>query len=376
MRYFFFLLFWSLLSISFAEEGPFSSCQEEIRKYCSSYEKVTERVSCLLTVKDSLSSDCQQELQRVSQTLEATGVRGGGGLSSFGGVMGRFGLLPPKKTIVSANGQMAPEGNPVVIQQGRINVSTPIWTKQGKSFSLSTGAGSVVFNETQKFDNGQNAPQELHRIEAGGQYTRTTKDGLFGGKLSVGSASDRPFHSKDEMAYSLNGFYTANTTGDRLWIWTVFLSNNNPVANFVPIPGFIYLYKEEGFTGMFGLPFLSIQWTPKEPWVFSVSSFLTNLNTEVAYGFRDQLQVFTGFAISQQSFLREGREDSTDRLFFNEKRIFTGVKSPYTKEVSLEFQTGLSFDRSLKEGRRFNDTHLEADLGRSWFVSLGMNLAI
>lgn len=377
MRFIFLLLgCLTLIGTSYADQGPFSSCQEEIKKYCSVHQKAADKISCLLTLKN-LSSDCQQELQRISKTLEATGSRGGGGLSSFGGVMGRFGLLPLKKSVVSINGMSAPEGNPTVVEQGKVNVSTPLWSKAGRSFSLSAGAGSVVFNEPQFFDDGSSTPRELHRVEIGGQYTRTTQAGkLYGGRLSVGSASDRPFYSKDEMAYNLNGFYTANTNGDNHWIWTVFLSNNNPVANFIPIPGFIYLYKKDGFIGMFGLPFFNMQWTPKEPWVLSISSFLTNLNAEVAYGFRDRVQAFAGFAISQQSFLREGREENTDRLFFNEKKIFTGVKSPYTKEVSLEFQTGLSFDRSLKEGKRFNDTHLEADLGRSWFLSLGFNLII
>ena len=378
MKFFFHLLFiLSLIGTSFADQRLFSSCQQELKQYCSSIQKDTERISCLLTLKDKLTNDCQQELQRINEVLKGAGARGGGGLASFGGVMGRFGLLPPTKTVISINGVIAPEGKPTVIEQGRLNVSSPIWSREGKAFALSAGAGSVVLNEKLLFDNGEETPRELHRLELGGQYSRTAADGRFyGARLSVGSASDRPFYSKDEISYNLNGFYTADTKTNNLWIWTVFLSNNNPVANFIPIPGFIYLYKKDGFTGMFGLPFLSMQWTPKNPWVLSLSAFFTNVNAELTYGFRNQLQYSAGFSVSQQSFLRQERDDLNHRLFFNEKKVYTGVKTPLNSSLSLDGQLGLSFDRSLKEGERFNDTELEADLGKSWFVSLGMNLMI
>lgn len=291
--------------------------------------------------------------------------------------MGRFGLLPPTKTIIALNGMTAPEGKPAVVEQGRLNLSSPIWSNEGKALAFSAGVGTVVLNEKLRFDNGEETPRELHRLEVGGQYSRSAPDSRFyGARLSLGSASDRPFYSKDEISFNLNGFYSADTKASNLWIWTVFLSNNNPVANFIPIPGFIYLYKKEGFTGMFGLPFLSLQWTPRNPWVLSFSTFLTNVNAELIYGLSNQLQYSAGFSSSQQSFLRQERKDLKHRLFFNEKRVYTGIKSPLNNSLSLDGQLGLSFDRSLKEGERFNDTELEADLGKSWFVSLGMNLMI
>lgn len=313
----------------------------------------------------------------MSKSIEASGSRGGGGLSSFGGVMGGMGLMAPQKTVITLNGTLAPEGHPTTIEQSKMSIATPIYSRNGSSFAMSVGGGRIGFNETQFFDNDGKAPQELHRFDLGAQYSTTLKDrGFFGVRGSVGSASDKPFHSKDEMTFSLSSFYTRPSGGSGQWIYTVFLSNNNSFANYIPIPGFIYLYRNQGFTGMFGLPFLSMQWTPKAPWIFSMSYFITNFNTEVAYGLRDRFQTFAGFAISQQNFLRADREEGTDRLFFNEKKVFLGIRSPLTNEVSAELQSGLSFDRKLKEGKRFNDTDREADLGRSWYISMNWNFAI
>lgn len=285
--------------------------------------------------------------------------------------------MPPQKTVVALNGNLSTEGKPTVIEQSKMSIATPIYNKNGESFAMSLGGGRILFNESQVFDNGEKTPKSLERVDLGVQYSTTLKKRAFWGlRGSLGSASDQPFRTKEEVTFSLSTFYTKPGDGRGQWIYTVFLSNNNSLANYIPIPGFIYLYRNQGFTGMFGLPFLSIQWTPKAPWLFSMSYFITNFNNEIAYGLRDKFQTFLGFAISQQNFLRADREERTDRLFFNEKKIFLGTRSPLTNEISGEFQTGLSFDRKLKEGKRFNDIDLEADMGRSWYLSFNLNFAI
>lgn len=360
-----------------ADDKAISACRIEIEKHCSNQADQKKSLSCLLAHEKEVSQNCKQELQRISKTLEAAGSRGGGGLSSFGGVMGGMGLMPPQKTIITLNGNFSPEGDPTTIEQSKMSIATPIYSKNGKAFAMSAGGGRITFNETQFFDDGQKTPRELHRVDLGAQYSSTLKNkAFFGLRGTIGSASDKPFYSKDEVTFSLSTFYTKPGEGRGQWIYSVFLSNNNSLANYIPIPGFIYLYRNQGFTGMFGLPFFSMQWTPKAPWILSMSFFITNFNSEIAYGLRDKFQTFAGFAISQQNFLRADREEKTDRLFFNEKKVFLGARSPLTNAISTELQTGLSFDRKLKEGESFNDTHLEADLGRSWYISMNWNFAI
>jgi hypothetical protein len=289
--------------------------------------------------------------------------------------MGGVGLVPPQKKILSLDGISAYEGNPLVINQGKISLVSPMWTRGKRSFTTNLTAGTINFNERVSLPDGDKI-SELHRLEIGGQFTEFSGDNkILGVRGSFGSAGDKPFHSGREMVFSMNAFYAPAGDRDSLWVWTVFLSNNNPLLNYIPIPGFIYFYRKDNFTGMFGLPFMSIQWTPVKRWMISGSFLLTNFKSLITYTTNHQTQWSLGFSINQQTFLREKREEQRDRLFFNEKRLYLSVRKTILENLSGEIQLGTSFDRSLREGKRFNDTDWRRDLGRSAFVSTSLNLS-
>jgi hypothetical protein len=354
-------LFFVLSFLSFPAWAQ-RSCSKEVLKFCPGAEGI-KVLGCLMQNSDSLSVECKQEVQRRMEQTK-------GGLGAFSGVMGSFGILPSGKTLINYNGNFAG------INQQKIAISTPVWSHRDESLSMSANAGSIAFDETNTFRRSTiRTPKELQRVELGAQYTRKLAgQRSLGFRTSIGSASDKVLYGANEMIFSLNASYSKPGKGDNHWIYTVFLSNNNPLANYVPIPGFIYLYKKQNFTGMFGLPFLSMQWTPVKPVVLSMSYFITNLNTEAAYGFNDHVQLFSGFSISQQMFLRKDRTELQQRLFYNEKRVFIGLRSPLSKILSGDVQFGNSFDRKLEEGRRFNNTKLKSNFGSSTFVSANINL--
>jgi hypothetical protein len=356
---------------SFAQvEDP---CAEDKRKFCTD-KNPPEIQSCLLEQVKNLSTICKEQVDRVSALRRSTGARGGGGLSSFGGVSGNFGLMPSKQTVLSMGGVFAPENDPSDISQKRVSLATPVWSNEKHSTSLSVGAGRIDFNSKQLFDGTTiETPEHLDRVEIGGQYSQNLGDKMWGGRLSVGSASNEVFHSFDEMILNANLFYMPTVGPGDQWIYTLFISNNNPIANYVPIPGVIYLHKRERFTGLFGIPFSSIQWTPVDPWTLSVSIMIINFNAEISYGHRDQMQTFVGFSSAQQSFLRAERIENEDRLFFSEKRAFIGVRSPITPKLSGDIQFGDSFDRRLSEGDSLRDRKREVGMGRSWFVGMNLN---
>ena len=350
--------FLSVISFSAWAQNP---CAQDVAKYCPGVAG-PEVAKCLLTQDSKLSVECKQEVQRRVQLTK-------GGLSSFGGVMGSFGILPPTKKVLQYNGNFAG------INQQKVSFATPVWSHDKESLSMSLNGSSIAFNEVKNFkDSTIRTPNELQRVEVGAQYSRRLKDKkAFGLRTSVGSASDKILYGMNEMTFSVNATYSFPGENENHWIWTVFMSNNNPLANYVPIPGFIYLYKKENFTGMFGLPFLSMQWTPVKPVVLSMSYFITNLNTEAAYGFNDHMQLFTGFSIAQQTFLRKDREQLQQRLFFNEKKVFVGFRTPLSKSLNGDIQVGRAFDRRLQEGRRFNNTKYKADFDSSYFVGVNVN---
>lgn len=366
----FLILFPGLL---FAQSPYNGQCEEDLKKFCTN--KTVRSLECLGKNKNDLSKSCLQELARASQIIKSTGSRGSGGLTSFSGVMGGMGLVPPQKKIVNYSGAIAPEDNPTSIQQHRLTIASPVWSHGKENFAMSLNTGRITFDEPEFWeDENFKTPRSLSRVELGGQYSKNLNEGkLLGLRASVGSASDKVFYGMNEMTFSLNATYAyPSKTEGNYWILTAFLSNNNPLINYVPIPGFIYLKKTEKFTGMFGLPFLSLQWTPTKPLIFSTSFFITNFTAEAAYVLKDNLQLLTGFAVSQQTFLREDRKEMRDRLFFNEKKLYVGLKVPMGKMFSGDIQFGQTFDRKLAEGKRFNETDLSADFGRSWYSALNL----
>lgn len=374
MKIFIILVF--LTSVAFAQKPMLEQCKVDSEAYCKGISSRDETLNCLLAHKKKLSKFCLTELERLSEILKSAGPRGSGGLSSFSGVLGSMGLAPSQKKIMSYSGSYSPEINPTPIQQHRLNLSSPLWTQGKESLATSLTVGQIKWNDPQMWKR-QNfeTPESLSRVEWGGQYSKKLNDSeSIGLKGSLGSASDQVFASINEVTFSLNGTYAFPSQNGNYWILTAFMSNNNPLLNYVPIPGFIYLKKTSTFTGMFGLPFLSFQWTPTKEWIFSTSYFITNLTSEAAYSLSDSLQLFTGFAISQQTFLRADRSNIRDRLFFNEKKIYVGLKVPFGKMFSGDFQIGQSFDRKLEEGKRFNDIDMSADFGRSWYQSLNVTM--
>ncbi len=352
------------------------SCKEEIQIFCPGTEKGLKQLECLLKNEKELSNQCKQELQRLSKAVKETGARGGGGLSSFGGVIGGMGLVAPDRRVLSYSGSMAPQNDR--LDRHRLNFSSPIWAHGKETFSMSLGAGSLNLQEKYVLDKKKvEVPQHYNRVELGGNYSKALKNNrVLGVRASIGSASDKVFHSSRELIFSMNASYAyPSEDKNNFWMLTVFMSNNNPLANFVPIPGFVYFHKTSKFTGMFGLPFASMQWTPVDPWLFFASIFVTNINLEAVYGHRDQIQFYTGFSMAQEAYLRVDRERSLDRLFLDEKKLFLGARAPLTKNLFTDLQFGQSFDRKVFEGRSYGDRRMgEDNLKNSLYGTLSLNV--
>jgi hypothetical protein len=140
-------------------------------------------------------------------------------------------------------------------------------------------------------------------------------------------------------------------TGYGYWMWTVYMSNNSPILNYVPLPGFVYLYRSETFSGMFGVPFASAKWTPSKDWTLGISIFGLNVNSEVAFGSVDTWQLFTAFNWNRHSFILTERAKKNDRLTIEEKKIGLGLRTPLFDMLDSELQAGYVFDRSAYIGQ-------------------------
>jgi hypothetical protein len=156
---------------------------------------------------------------------------------------------------------------------------------------------------------------------------------------------------------------------------TAIFSNNGPLVNYIPIPGVSYLYKTDTFTGMFGLPALSIRWTPVFPWAFALAIFGPTVQSEVSYGSIDRVQFFSGFYWTRQSYIPSTRDNDKDRLTIEEKKAAVGFRTLIWGTMIGEFQLGQAFDRSVYIGNGlFNKDGGSVSIPADWYLSASIKV--
>ena len=279
---------------------------------------------------------------------------------------------PPVPTLEYEGRWMLPSDSPSLLEN-RLNFSTPVAKTDSGIFSVSLGGSRVHLGDPVALDSRKIVPSNLARIEAGVQYFgKLPEHRTWGVRGSVGYAGDPPFRSGRDLTYGLAGHYAFPGSGHNAWVLMAFLSNNNPLVNYLPIPGFAYLYHSATLTGLFGFPLISVQWSPLVPWTYSLSIFGPLVDAEAAYGQRDHFQWFVHYRLSRESYLPSFREKERDRLTLEAQKIGAGFRFPLARTLSSEFQAGRAFGRALFVGEALHDRDEgTADLAATWFIAWG-----
>lgn len=292
------------------------------------------------------------------------------GLSAFAPVMGGLSLLPAPFSMFTYTGVHSTS-----IDQQRLSILTPLYRDEKNRFTAMANAANLHLDRGPILrKTGTKVPTEFYRTEVGGHYSHELSDARhLALRGSLGYASDKPFQDKQDLIFNLNGSYSFPGNEYSFWALTLFVSNNSPIANYIPIPGFLYFYKKNNLTGVFGLPMASLQWKPVQPWAFSFFLFGPTINLEAAYSLENRMQLFVASNWSQQSFFRSSRTRQDDRIIFEEKRGVLGLKSPLGRTLHGEAQIGYAFDRSIYEGDGFlNRDRGSAPIDDSWFAQINL----
>ena len=343
-------------------------CREEVEKLCPSVPSMRERVRCLRSVEKTFSVDCKQELQRFTLLNRQAFNRAGGSMSALGG-MNVFGPAIPT---FNYEGRYISPPQAESMTENRFNVQMPVYQGAQDRLGLALSASKLHINDSIKLSTGKKVPRDLNRVETGFNYFKNLEGQRgFGVRGSVGYAGDKIFEAGNNFAYSVMANYAFPGSSKSTWAVTAFMTNNSFFAANVPIPGFMYIYRTETFTGLFGLPIASMQWTPSFPWSYTLSIFGPIINGEVAYGSVDEYQLFAGASWSRQVFMLSDREKTNDRLTLEEKKLQVGVRTPFFWKILSEISVGQAFDRSFYIGQGFSQkddgqAHLKAGAFMSW----------
>lgn len=316
----------------------------------------------------------QQEMQRFVQVSRQTKPPGGGPLGSIGGLAGLGAQIPS----ISYEGRHITnnhDDDTPVVNEGNLNLSIPVYKRGLNTLALTMKGGTLNLGEKVRLDSGDFVDTTFYRSETGIQYSRKLENRrMFGLRGSVGYTGDKL--NSETQSFNISANYSYPGSDNNQWVLMLMMSNNSPLGAFVPIPGFFYITRTDTFTGIFGFPILSMQWTPVNPWAFSLSFFGPMIRSEVAYGAIDEVQFFTALGWKQQRYIVSERKEEDDRLTFEEKYSEVGIRKPIYKRASVEGQIGYSYDRSVYVGEGlFNKDRGEADIDSNWYAKWTIKMA-
>ncbi|MBO9668602.1 MAG: hypothetical protein J7501_17520 [Bdellovibrio sp.] len=294
----------------------------------------------------------------------------------FGGVM-----TPPgkQKTYISYSGSVQPdtkfesEDNKASLNRGTFTVGGPVYQTEEESWTV-TGLGHWL-----DLYPDQTTMPDLYQFDIGLTYSRT----LGGGKFwavngNFGSASDKPFKDPSVNTAGANFFYVSPEDQVHTWIFLVNWSNNRPILNNIPIPGFAYVYTpSKTFRGTFGFPFAMLYWEFVDRWSLNLFTLIPwVVKTSVDYSIQGPMKLSLGLDFSQSTYYIYERQNRQDRLFYDEKRVYLGFKSPLSEKLMMEVEGGYSFDRKYFSAENY-ETHPKdaVYLGTSPYLKLLLTAA-
>jgi hypothetical protein len=254
--------------------------------------------------------------------------------------------------------------------------SGPIWQDDHNEWTAAAHVREEAFHTggTILPDTGQAFPSELWDVRFSSGYRHLFDNGwIAGASVSFGSASDKPFHSINEMTAGVNASLRVPVGERNAFLFTLNYSATSEIN--VPIPGVAFLYNpSDCFQAILGFPFVSVNYRPTDDLTLSVSyALLTNFNARATYRLAPKVRIYTAFNVENESYFRVGRLDDRDRLFYYDDKVTGGTVFTFTPWMSLDVSGGYVFNRYYFEGRSHSDRNTNRiDIGEGPF--LGANL--
>jgi len=257
--------------------------------------------------------------------------------------------------------------------QQDFSVSFPLWQCSTDEWLASANLRSEIFHTRAILpDTRQPFPEDLWNIRFGTTYRHLFDNGwIASGTVSVGSASDQPFHSINEMTAGVNAFLRVPQGEHNAWLFSLSYS---PVSELpYPIPGVAFMWQpSENFRANIGLPF-QVMWRPVEDLTLDVSyMLLTTFHARATYRLCRAVHVYAAYATENEAYLLADRVDSNDRFFNVDQRLTAGVQYNFSPKAALDFSSGYIFDHHFFEGKNItNGTNFNrVDVGDAPYVSL------
>lgn len=201
-------------------------------------------------------------------------------------------------------------------------------------------------------DTGIRIEDPLQDIEAGLGYRAMRGKDVYGLFSSLGSASDKPFDSYDETSLMLNAFYNMYRTPQSSWLLLVNYSNRRSFLNNIPIPGAAYVRAPDRRTLMIiGMPFLMLRYPLGDRFDVSLRYFVPDqFELEGSYKLARGCALLAGADRNEDSYFLADRQDADNHLYYEETRLYSGIKWSTRSGTTAKLTVGYALDRRFYQG--------------------------
>jgi hypothetical protein len=207
-------------------------------------------------------------------------------------------------------------------------------------------------------DTGEPFPDNLWNVRFGTTYRHRFESGWIGAlDVNVGSPSDEPFASADELEVSATAILRIPVRERDAWIFFLNYGSNREFLPHIPIPGFGYSYQpSDQFEAVVTTGIVSLRYQPIETLTLTASYIaVRTVDVRLTYQLFRPVRLWVGFDWTNERYLRADRADSDDRLFYYEKRVRAGAIIGLARWLYVELTGGYSFDRFYFEGESYTD---------------------
>jgi hypothetical protein len=261
----------------------------------------------------------------------------------------------------------------------RVTLFAPLYQDSRNEWGFS---GQVLYQDvdtTARFpESGGRFPSELWDANASISYRHKFDNSWTAGlSLKVGSASDEPFNSVDEMYFRLVALLRVPQGERNSWIFTlIYASDEDVFGQSLPIPGIAYGWNpSDTFQAVIGFPFSMIRYKPFENLTLEAEYYpFWTVRSRATWEIFKPLRAYAGFQWDSDHFYLADRGDKQDKLFYREMRLYAGIRFDL-RYVGVEVTGGYAFNRFYFEGEGYPDRHENRiDVGAAPFIVGKLNL--
>ena len=239
-----------------------------------------------------------------------------------------------------------------------MSFSLPLFQNEKRELGLTVGYERADFNTGADFpDSEEDFPEIYEDYTLAFAYRQwLTSERQIGVMAQIGSPSDDPYDSFDDIAIDVNAMYRQNASGRDAWSFLVNFSTNRGWLNYIPLPGVAYSLSREKVQALIGIPINMVRWQPtKQSSLLATYIPARNINVRAGYEIAQPIEVYTGFSWENRSYFRANRQDDDNRVEFYSKKVTGGIAWEVNESFTVDFRAGYAFDRFVFEGEDYED---------------------